>query len=233
MQDPLIQFQTIFTYDPNQILAFTRGDKYVALLLRNGQIGVCATLGATISSDPMILLSPHLAKTDHRIIFNAYVNASANYTDHDLPMVDVFDNEDFSLKSHIVMVGYFAPLVSKFLEQKLPLTVFDRVKKDEILAPLETLPNELQNADSVILTSTSLSNGTFLDTIQRTSPQASTLLLGPSTPLHPMLFTYPGVSALYGMTFDLYDFDLLRIIAEGAGTRTFGSRGKKRYLCSA
>jgi uncharacterized protein (DUF4213/DUF364 family) len=86
----------------------------------------------------------------------------------------------------------------------------------------------LPHADVVALTGTSLINHTFDDLIGLCRPDAFVLLLGPSTPLSPVLFE-AGVNALSGTVVDDTE-QVLFSVGQGATFRQIKRRGGLRLL---
>jgi uncharacterized protein (DUF4213/DUF364 family) len=68
-------------------------------------------------------------------------------------------------------------------------------------------------ADVVAITSMTLLNGTLDGLLALCRPEARVLLLGPSTPLHPLLFEY-GIEMLSGAVVTAVD-PVLHVIREG------------------
>jgi uncharacterized protein (DUF4213/DUF364 family) len=94
--------------------------------------------------------------------------------------------------------------------------------------PASQAPVVLPQADVVALTGTSLINHTFDDLIKLCRPDAFILLLGPSTPLAPVL-AQAGVSALSGTRVDDPAL-VLRSVAQGATFRQIKRLGGLRLL---
>ena len=229
-KDPLVSLAGAVGFEHSRILRMAYGEKYAAVMVEDGGIGVCATLGTPFRGEPKTLRDPDYARHDHRIVVNAYINACINGNESFNGEGDLFDSHPFSIHSTIVMIGYFIPLVEKFRQKKIPLKVFDRHHHHpELTAPSE-LDAPLREAEVVILTSTTLANGTFGEMIERIPPEAAVFMLGPSTPLHSGLFEYSVIKGLYGMLFNKYDEEVLSIIDGGGGTQSFGRRGKKVSL---
>ncbi len=95
----------------------------------------------------------------------------------------------------LAFIGHF-PFVNMFSDVADRLAVFERQPMDGDI-PSSEIPSELPKFDVVVITSTTLTNHTFGEVISHSSPNAFKILLGPSTPLSPVLFDY-GVDALCG-----------------------------------
>ncbi|MBE9491460.1 MAG: hypothetical protein IMY70_01130 [Bacteroidetes bacterium] len=230
MTEPLKYFNTIYPFDKNLISKIVIGEKYVGIMLKNGQIGVCSTLKNRVVFDITNTHQIDLNDLNHRIIYNAWLNALLNYHNNYKSDKDIFEAIDFSKNGHIVMIGYFRPLVKKFQEVNLPLKIFDLYANDAFVQPLINQEQELRSADSVILTSTSIFNNTFLDIICKTKRNCKIFLLGPSSILHSDMFLYRNITNIFGAVFKQDDNHILEIISRGDGTRKFLPIGRKVYI---
>ena len=230
MIEPLKYFNTIYPFDKNQINKIVIGEKYVGIMLNNGQIGVCSTLKNRVIFD--LNNPPHIDLNDlnHRIIYNAYVNALLNYHNNYKSDKDIFEAIDFSKDDTIVMIGYFRPLVKKFTEVRIPIKIFDLYEKDNIIQPASQQKAAIKEASTIILTSTSIFNNTFNDIIQHTKHDCNIHLLGPSSILHPPMLTYGNIKNVFGAVFKKNDHRILETIKNGNGTRTFLPLGTKVYI---
>jgi len=230
MKDPLSVLYESYPYNPEEILATAVGAAYVAIMLTNGEIGVCSTLNKLVTTDPLTLFDPDLNNHDHRVMTTAIVNAHANYKDDDFGQGDIFEQIDFSKKIDTVMIGFFPPLVEKFQSNSIPFSVFDQQKEDSALTPASKLEENLGKSDCIIMTSTTITNLSFTRIISMTNEDSKIYLLGPSTPLHPILKDQYNIVQLFGMVFKPYDFEVLGIISKGFGTQSFSKKGKKVSL---
>lgn len=94
--------------------------------------------------------------------------------------------------------------------------------------PASLAPQMLPQADVVALTGTSLLNQTFDQLVRLCRPDAFRLLLGPSTPLSPVLFD-AGIDALSGTRVDDPEV-VLRSVGQGATFRQIKRGGGLRLL---
>lgn len=230
MDDPIAWMSGRYPYDPARILASARGSVYTAVMLANGQIGLCATPGHPVDTDPISIFTMNLSRTDHRILENAYYNANSNYPADKMKTGDIFDIIGFSEGSRNVMIGYFPPLVEKFRQAGIPVSVFDQSRDFPEVVPAEELDRLVPEAERIIMTSTTIFNGSFNRIMALRNPGAELFLLGPSTPLDPEFKKEYGISGLFGMVFEPYDFEVLRLIGQGEGTPAFSAKGKKVSL---
>lgn len=100
---------------------------------------------------------------------------------------------------HVVLVGHF-PFVDDLRQQVGHLDILE-LKPQPGDKPASQAAEVIPQADVVAITSMTLINGTLLDLLALCSPMAHVILLGPSTPLSPILFDY-GVDQLCGSIVD-------------------------------
>jgi uncharacterized protein (DUF4213/DUF364 family) len=115
----------------------------------------------------------------------------------------------------VVVVGSF-PFVPKLRNQVGELWVLERHPSEgELLA--EEARSIIPQADVVAITGTALINHTLGDLLALCQPESSVMVLGPSTPLSPVLFDY-GVDVVSGTK--VVDTPLvLTLISQGATFR--------------
>ncbi|MCD4746110.1 MAG: hypothetical protein K8R58_07410, partial [Bacteroidales bacterium] len=75
MEDPLKYLTEKYGIDVLSIKQIVFGKKYIAVMLNNGNIGVCATLLNKININIEDLNKHDINNFQHRIIINAYFNA--------------------------------------------------------------------------------------------------------------------------------------------------------------
>lgn len=218
--DILQQLWQEYPFSEHLLQRLVCGDKYVAVVLTNGNIGVCATLGTEVVPDKSMLSAPNFGSISHRILVCAWINACANYT---LPASsgDIFDAIAFARFSRIAMVGYFGSLVKKFTDAGLAVDVFDLDESEKPVLPLAKQQEYLAAADALIVTSTTIFNGTLGALLAMVRPVCAVYMLGPSTPLCSAMLDIPNVKALFGSRFKPSDERVLTQIAIGGGTRSF------------
>ncbi len=95
----------------------------------------------------------------------------------------------------VALVGHF-PFVNELRKQTVQLDVLEQQPQPGDL-PAEAAPDVLPIADVVAITGMTLTNHTFDNLLALCPPHAMVILLGPSTPLSPVLFKH-GVSLLSG-----------------------------------
>jgi len=230
MQEPLSYFFEKYGIALQNIKHIVCGEKYVAVQLKNGHVGVCATLNNYVNIDVRDLRFPDLNKIPHRIVLNAYFNAVFNYQNIYNTSIDIFDKMDFKPFKKIVMIGFFRSLVEKFERENIPLTIFDKCEEDPKLTNMQQQIKEVSKADALILTSTSVFNNTFMELIDAAGENCNIFMLGPSTILSKEMFKYKNIKILFGSVFEKEDIMTLKIIQAGGGTKQFMPFMKKVFL---
>ena len=191
------------------------------MFLKNGNIGVCATLDNYINVDILDLRFPDLKNIQHRIVLNAYFNATYNYDNLYDTTIDIFNKIEFKKYNTIAMIGFFRSLVEKFENEKIDLKIFDKAEEDNKLTNMSEQLIEVAKADALILSSTTIFNNTFTDIINSTNEDCDIYTLGPSTILNSEMFRYRNIKFLFGSVFDLNDINTIKIIQNGGGTKQF------------
>ena len=115
----------------------------------------------------------------------------------------------------VALIGHF-PFVPRLREQLDRLDVLDQNPKAGDLPP-DAAPEVLPRADVVAITSMTIHNGTLESLLALCRPEAQVMLLGPSTPLSPVLFRY-GVDLLAGSVVEDID-GVMRAVAQGGNFR--------------
>jgi uncharacterized protein len=112
---------------------------------------------------------------------------------------------------NIVVVGHF-PFVERLKELAKQFWVLELNPKPGDF-PAQAAPEIIPQADVVAITATTLINKTFQGLIELCRPEAKVVLIGPSTPLSPVLYDY-GIDVLSG-TIVTDPQAVLRMIGQG------------------
>ncbi|HUW13205.1 MAG TPA: DUF364 domain-containing protein [Anaerolineae bacterium] len=130
-------------------------------------------------------------------------------------------------ESRVAIVGHF-PFIERLRAEVGQMWVLEmRLGPGDL--PAEAAAEVIPQADVVAITSTTLINGTCEDLLALCRPEATVLLLGPSTPLSPLLFEH--VDVLSGSLVDDVD-TVLRLVGQGATFRQI-HRGGVRLVTMA
>ncbi len=222
--DPLALLIDEYDYHSRKVIKAVSGERYVGVMLEDGQIGVCVNLTGEAKFLPT---KPDLKCLNSRIWLTAYFNALKNFSQPQLLDGDIFQIVDFERYNNIVMIGFFKPLYQKLISLGKNIIFFD-FRDIEGKAPEESKPYYLSKADIVIISSTTIANNT-LDEILSFSVKAKKYLLGPSSIFDSKFFNI-GIDGIFGTLFRKNDIRILEIIAQGGGTRDFQKLGIKKYL---
>jgi len=230
MTDPLILLKDTHGYDPGEIRKVNCGSKYLAVLLKNGNIGVCSTLNKVYYIDNSDIVSPGLVKVKHRILLNAYYCAKLNYLRKYNAEYDIFDKIKFNKYSFIVMTGYFGPLIKKFQKENIELHVFDKQIEHNTIVSMAKQAEYLSKADVLVLSATTIFNNSFCEQLENTNKDCDIYLLGPSSIMSEKILAYPGIKSIFGSVFNNNDLRVLEQIKLGGGTKSFSAFSKKVFL---
>lgn len=115
----------------------------------------------------------------------------------------------------VALIGHF-PFVPRLHARVGELSVLEQTPRPGDL-PASAAPAVLAEADVVALTSMTIHNHTLPDLLRLCMPEALVILLGPSTPLSPLLFDY-GVDILCGSVVTNIEA-VLRVVGQGGNFR--------------
>ncbi len=121
----------------------------------------------------------------------------------------------------VALVGHF-PFIPRLRQQVGQLWVLELQPREGDL-PAEAADRIIPQADVIALTGTTLLNGTFESLMKMRRPDAQVLVLGPSTPLSPVLFRH-GVGWISGTVVEDIDA-VLRGVSQGASFRQIHHMG--------
>lgn len=115
----------------------------------------------------------------------------------------------------VALVGHF-PFVPRLREHSGTLWVLEERPREDDL-PVEAAAEIIPQADVLALSGTTLINHTFEGMMALRRPDALVVVLGPSTPLSPVLFDH-GVHVISGTVVEDVDA-VLRAVTQGANFR--------------
>ncbi len=132
---------------------------------------------------------------------------------------EILDLLHITEQDHVVMVGYFAPLLGRLKKSGCRLDIVE-LNPDRAAG---TLPPEegkqaLEVCSVAIITGTSLINATFAGVEAALGFPRAAVLLGPSSPLCPEAFEHTKITHVAGSRVT-HPQELLQVVSEGGGTR--------------
>jgi hypothetical protein len=118
---------------------------------------------------------------------------------------------------HVVMIGYFAPVIPKIKESGCTLEIVELIEDKRGVITPEKGFEALKNCDVAIITATSIINNTVDKLLASLERNRAAMLLGPSTPICPEAFAETRVTQLSG-SYVLNNERIKTIVSEGGGT---------------
>ncbi|MDD3148793.1 MAG: DUF364 domain-containing protein [Candidatus Riflebacteria bacterium] len=238
LYEKLIQLATPWA-DGRTVKELRFGLGYSCAELDDGRMGVACTLltdnasscthvmsaGQIAGSSAETILSwlgndNNLERAAGLAVFNA-LNAekSRNFIDGEAISLLKIKPDD-----HVVMVGYFAPVVPAIKATGCRFEVVElNPEKPDVISPDEGF-KALGQCDVAIITATSIINGTCDGLLQALGRNRAAVILGPSTPMCSEAFAGTRITQLSGSY--VVDKNAVKtVISEGGGTRLL-----KKYL---
>ncbi len=130
---------------------------------------------------------------------------------------------------NVALVGHF-PFIPRLRERVGQLWVLEQKPGGEDL-PAEAAQSVIPQADVVAITGTTLINHTFQSLLALCPPAAHVLVLGPSTPLSPVLFRH-GVDLISGAVIENIPA-VLAAVSQGANFRQIHRQGVRLVTIQA
>ncbi len=209
------------------------GLSYVGVKLDNNATGIAAILpdttprGCTVLSEAGTYVNSGAAEVLKYLVDGknslhlAIGLATAN------ALVEVFSDKtenreattyfDLQPGEKVAMVGLFAPLVERIRATGATLTIIEKNQERLELLSQEAKQKALKDCDIAIITATTLLNNTFEETVNLLGTPRAVAIMGPSTPLLPVIFRNTPVTHLGGSVV-ADSTRVLQIISEGGGT---------------
>ncbi len=117
----------------------------------------------------------------------------------------------------VAMVGFFGPLVKRIEATGAELFILELDPRRPGFKEERQRDEILESASVALVTATSLLNGTIEAILDRTSGARHVVLMGPSTPLDPLLLKETPVNHLAGSA-SINNGKILQVVSEGGGT---------------
>lgn len=119
---------------------------------------------------------------------------------------------------HLVMVGYFAPLLPKIKEVGCQLAIVELTSQPGVLNTDQGM-KALSECDAAIITSTSIITDTVDDILAALRKNRAAVMLGPSTPVCPEAFAGTRITQLSGAyVIDAALDQAKAVVSQGGGT---------------
>ena len=124
---------------------------------------------------------------------------------------------NLSSRDHVVMVGFFRPLLSRIEKSGAKLTILEKNKALPHIVSFKSRGDMLKTCTVAIITATSILNNTLETILNDLENPRWVSILGPSTPVCRDIFAGTPVTHLGGSVV-LDQPKVLQIVSEGGGT---------------
>lgn len=126
---------------------------------------------------------------------------------------------NLSSRDHVVMIGFFRPLVPRIEQTKAKLTVLEKQKDNDLpyVFSFKSRGDILRTCTVAIITATSFLNNTLEKILNDLENPRWVSILGPSTPVCRDIFAGTPVTHLGGSVV-LDQQKIMQIVSEGGGT---------------
>ncbi len=129
--------------------------------------------------------------------------------------------------TRLAMVGLFKPLMHKFKERGAQVEVIDEHRK---IGQQNDFYSKLNGwADALVLTSTSILNGSTEEVLSHLTPGVPVAMLGPSTPMVVAAFRHLPVLVLAGTVPEDHEA-VVKAVRHGEGTPVIHRFSRKAYV---
>jgi len=152
---------------------------------------------------------------------------------------DPLDQLELVDEAQVVVVGALVPYLRRLKARARPFCVLEQdpatLKADELpfFVPADRAAETVPQADALIITGTTLINGTLEGLLALAKPEAHIVVVGPTASLLPQALFRRGVHVVAGIRVTHAD-DLLDTLAEGgSGYHFFGNSAEKISMVQA
>jgi uncharacterized protein len=150
--------------------------------------------------------------------------------------IDAYEAASIGARDHVVVVGAFVPFLKALKRAGQHFTVLEidaaTLKPDELshYRPAREAGEVVPSADVVLITGTTLVNGTLDHLLGLCRPSARVVVVGPTVSLLPDAFLRRGVDVLGGVRVTAPDAFLDLLAEGGSGHHFFGRSAEKVVL---
>jgi uncharacterized protein len=152
------------------------------------------------------------------------------------PGVDAFDATDIRQGDRVVVIGAFVPFLKELKRRSQPFLVLEQdpatLKADELpfFRPAEQAAEILPQADVVLITGSTLVNGTLEHLLALVRPDTRVTIVGPTVGMLPDAFLARGADVLGCVRITAPDAFLDLLAEGGSGYHFFGRSAQKLVL---
>ncbi|MEJ2638654.1 MAG: DUF364 domain-containing protein [Desulfosarcinaceae bacterium] len=221
---------------------------YTSVRLDNGNLGLAWTArtrsggcthehrAGTLAGRPAGALLEKLAVTQNdlsRTIALATANAlAAGLPRPETTAVDILELVHIQASDHVVMVGFFGPLIPRLRQTGCRLDILElNREKPGTLSP-EAGQALLAACSVAIITATSIVTGTIDELLGGLAHPRAVVVLGPSSFMRPEVFSGTAVTHVAGVRIR-NPSAVEKIVSEGGGTRILKPHMDFEVLCMA
>jgi uncharacterized protein (DUF4213/DUF364 family) len=228
-----------------KVVCLSIGLSYTAVATSDGGIGIACTYVddkrccsmhrdyRDYEGERSVDLLEEIKSTDplHRSMGLALINALNYHEASDFPedSTDRLWRDSFRIGSEtrVAMVGLFRPLMKLFKDRGASVEVLDDFQG---VGERGSFYRKLDGwAEVLLLTSTSILNGSTEEVLSRLAPGVKVVMLGPSTPMVADAFRHLSVHMLAG-TVPVDKAGVLKAVRHGVGTPVIHRFCRKAYL---
>ncbi len=234
LADKLIEYLTPYA-EQTPVEQVVVGARYSAVSLKDGRVGIAMNFSEDEplngagerppfegTEDPVELLSMYTSADPVRASVGvALANALSvgMIRDEELLSGNLFDHLGLRPQDRVGMIGNFQPMVPRLRESVAELHIFELIDEPiDGLLPTAMAPALLPTCDVVIITGTTLVNGTIDGILPWCFNAREVAVVGPTTTIVPQVFAGTGITLLGGAVPQDTDA-ILEIITNGQGAR--------------
>jgi len=232
---------------PGRILSIQVGMSRTAVLVETAEGQRCGLAASLANPEYVSRCTPSVSKAGHLLEMSteeiigmiespsqteaSIALAAINAFLPKIKLPQTYKNATDYIREHaeeknIALIGHF-PFIEEMQHMTKNLWVLELNPHGNDL-PADAAPQIVPQADILAITATTLINQTFEDLISLCRKDAKVIMLGPTTPLSPVLFAH-GVDVLSGS--EVLDPDAVMLgVAQGASMHQLKKEGSIRYV---